>query len=291
MSLEPRIRRLAGFVPNRAILAFYRRPWLAGVMRGVLNRVLPVGLNEVEIARGPLRRLRLILDLQREKYLWLGTYEPWVSNALERYLHPGDVAWDVGAFIGFHTLLMSRRVEQGRVLALEPDPRNAERLRRNLSLNGVTNVEVLPVAAGARRDRASLEPHPTHPSQTRVRAAGGMPCEVSPLDDLLGLTSPPALVKVDVEGVEAEVLAGASEVLESARPVWCIELHGETNEAVISILRKTEYCCFRLGKDIDVPADLPVGGPCHLLALPIERAPRWREAERGSMRVMMCAHP
>jgi len=273
MSLEPRIRRLAALVPPRAMLAVYHRPWLAGVMRGALNRVLPAGLNEVEIARGPLRRFRLALDLQHEKYLWLGTYEPWVCYTLERYLHPGDVAWDVGAFIGYHTLLMSRRVEHGSVLALEPDPKNAERLRRNLALNGVTNVKVLPVAAGVSRREAALERHPIHPSQTRVRAVGGTPCEVSQLDDLLGSTSPPALVKVDVEGAEAEALAGASEVLKSARPVWCIELHGETDEDVIEILRKTEYRCFRLGKGVDVPADLPVGGPCHILAFPNERPP------------------
>jgi len=276
MSVEPIIRRLASLVPNRGILAVYNYPWLAGVMRSALNLALPAGLNEVEIAAGHLRGLRFALDLQLEKYLWLGTYEPWVCAAIERYLHPGDVAWDVGAFIGYHTLLMSRRVEAGWVLALEPDPRNAERLRRNLALNGVTDVEILPVAAGARRREATLEPHPSHHSQTRVQAAGGTPCEVIPLDDLLGSTSPPALVKVDVEGAEAEVLAGASKVLESARPVWCIELHGETDEAVIGILRKTGYSCYRLGKGVDAPDDLPVGGPCHLLALPNERTPRWR---------------
>src|SRR5437588_8634509 len=151
MNLEPRIRLLAGLVPDGVMLAFYHRPWRAGVMCGALNRVLPAGLNEVEIARGHRRGLRFVLDLQLEKYLWLGTYEPWVCNIFERYLHPGDVAWDVGAFIGYHTLLMSRRVGQGLVLALEPDPRNAERLRQNLALNGVTNVEVLHAAGGVRR--------------------------------------------------------------------------------------------------------------------------------------------
>jgi len=170
MSVEPIIRRLASLVPNRGILAVYNYPWLAGVMRSALNLALPAGLNEVEIAAGHLRGLRFALDLQLEKYLWLGTYEPWVCAAIERYLHPGDVAWDVGAFIGYHTLLMSRRVEAGWVLALEPDPRNAERLRRNLALNGVTDVEILPVAAGARRREATLEPHPSHHSQTRVQA-------------------------------------------------------------------------------------------------------------------------
>ncbi len=263
------------------MLAIYHRPWLAGVMRGALNWVLPAGWNEVEIASGPLRGLRFVLDLKHEKYLWLGTYERCVYDALERYLRPGDTAWDVGAFIGYHTLLMSRRVGPGRVLALEPDPRNAERLRRNLSLNGVANVEVLPIAAGTRTDRASLELHPTHPSQTRVRPTGEPACEVIPLDDLLGRSPLPALVKVDVEGAEAEVLAGASEVLGSARPVWCIELHGEANEAVVGILRKAQYRYLRLGKGVDVSDDLPVGGPCHLLALPNERAgprkppPRW----------------
>ena len=273
MSLEPGIRRVVSLVPYRAILAIYHRPWLAVVMRGALNRLLPTGLNEVEVASGPLRGLRFALDLQREKYLWLGTYEPWVCDALERYLHPTDVAWDVGAFIGYHTIWMSRRVCPGRILALEPDPINAERLRRNLSLNGVVNVEVLSVAAGARRDRASLERHPKHPSQTRVRPTAGAGCDMIPLDDLLGLTSPPVLVKVDVEGAEAGVLAGASEVLEKVRPVWCIELHGEADDVVIEVLRQTEYRCVRMGKGVEVRADLPVGGPCHLLAIPNERFP------------------
>jgi len=164
MNLEPRIRLLAGLVPDGVMLAFYHRPWRAGVMCGALNRVLPAGLNEVEIARGHRRGLRFVLDLQLEKYLWLGTYEPCVCFTLERYLRRGDMAWDVGAFTGYHTLLMSRRVPPGCVLTLEPEPRNAERLRRNIVLNGVTNVEILLVArvrgAGRRSWSSTRHIHP-----------------------------------------------------------------------------------------------------------------------------------
>jgi len=79
----------------------------------------------------------------------------------------------------------------------------------------------------------------------------------------------------------AEVLAGASKVLESARPIWCIELHGETNEAVIRILRKTEYCCFRVGRvEMFRPSCLPTV-PATSLRSPTSGPPRWRSTEKG----------
>ncbi len=75
------------------------------------------------------------LDLQSEKDYWLGTYEPELQAVLADLVQPGMVAYDVGANIGYISLLLARRVgEAGKVFAFEALPANLERLRLNLAL-------------------------------------------------------------------------------------------------------------------------------------------------------------
>ena len=66
------------------------------------------------IVTGPLRGLRFYVDLPRHEYFWFGTFEPGVQQAICKQLRPGSIAWDVGAFTRFHTLLLrkiARRAE------------------------------------------------------------------------------------------------------------------------------------------------------------------------------------
>ncbi len=259
------IERVVGFVPRRAVLGVYGFPRLARALRALLNAAVPAGLSEVSVVAGPLRGTRLLLDLKTEKYLWLGTYEPWVQEAIRRYLRPGQVAWDVGAFIGYHTLLMYRTCGPGRVVALEPDPANRARLEKNLALNGTRDVFVIPAAAGRSPGKAWLK---RHGSCTRMAPSGDIACDVVRLDDLLERFPPPRLVKMDIEGGEDDALAGASRLLSEVRPVWVVELHGPPGEAACERLRQADYRLVPIGKGIDAPADLPVGGPAHIVAIP-----------------------
>ena len=72
---------------------------------------------------------------------FVGAHEPAVTALLRREVKPGDVAVDIGAHIGYFTLLLSRLVgEKGKVFAFEPDPDNFALLRRNAELNGLRNV-------------------------------------------------------------------------------------------------------------------------------------------------------
>jgi FkbM family methyltransferase len=84
-------------------------------------------------------------------------FEPHVLAVLSDLLTPGAVCLDVGANLGWFTVIASRLVgSRGRVLALEPDPANLRLLRRNVALNGCTNVTVVAAAAGAGKGRAQL---------------------------------------------------------------------------------------------------------------------------------------
>jgi FkbM family methyltransferase len=260
--------RVAALIPRRMSLGVYRIPPVARAIRRVLNSALPAGLQGVRVISGPLAGSRLTLDLQTEKYFWLGTYEPHVEASLRRHLKPGMNAWDIGAFIGYHTLLLRRLASPGRVIAVEPDPANLARLRRHLTANDANDVTVIPAAAGAAGGRGQLARRVGHPSETRVISTARGDCDVVTLDALLGRFGPPGLVKIDVEGAEADVLAGAARIVEEIRPIWIIEVHGERGAGAVSILRGAGYRVARLeapGEDAD---GLLVHGARHLVATP-----------------------
>lgn len=223
------VQLAARAVPARLALGVYGFPRLAGAVRGLLNLALPGGFQQVRVTGGPLAGCKLVLDLRTEKYLWFGTYEPWVQAAVARHLPAGAWAWDVGAFIGYHTLLMHRL--GARVVSLEPDPANRQRLERHLELNGASDVLVLPYAAGDRCGTSLLARVGGGSPLSRLDSAGQVECEVVTLDSLLGRLGPPRLVKVDIEGGEAAMMRGAARLLHEVRPVWVLEVHGEAGDA------------------------------------------------------------
>jgi FkbM family methyltransferase len=259
---------LAALVPRRMSIGVYRLPPVARGIRRVLNSALPVGTREVKVISGPLAGTRLILDLRTEKYFWLGTYESQVEASLRRQLKPGMNAWDVGAFIGYHTLLLRRLAGRRRVIAVEPDPVNLARLRRHLAANDAEDVTVVPAAAGAAAGRGQLARKVGHPSETRVISTAQGDCDVVTLDALLERSGPPGLVKMDVEGAEADVLAGAARMVETIRPIWIIEAHGEQGAKAVSMLGEAGYRVAALDGPVEEAVALPSNEARHVVATP-----------------------
>jgi len=234
-----------------------------------LNRLVGRGRKIVAITAGPLKGARLRLDLQREKYFWLGTHEPLVQEWL----------YDVGAHIGFFTLLLSRFVgESGKVFAFEPDPANSKRLRENISLNTTANVRIVPQAVSgdegtvhfqANRETMSHIVTVTHGVETQ--GAGIIEVSATTLDAFVegNHNPPPQLIKIDVEGHEDAVLSGSLGVLKTHRPLILCEVHNaHAGVAVWAILTSLNYRLFPLDnskKLIETRSDL---GPGHFIALP-----------------------
>ena len=182
------------------------------------------------------RGLRYVLYPNENAQAYLdngGNYELAETRYCERVLRPGDVAVDVGANIGLYTLLFSQLVgPRGQVHAFEPAPANARRLRVNLLLNDVANVSVEEAAVYSRDGSVTLNlfddrlgswhtlgrpelPDPFRPGHT-LAPAGAIEVPAVTLDDYAarhGLEQI-ALLKVDVEGAEPDVLAGAAGLLE-----------------------------------------------------------------------------
>jgi FkbM family methyltransferase len=159
--------------------------------------------------------------------LYKGHLESAPVDALRPFAPRDSTIIDVGANIGFFTQRFARWVGAlGRVLAIEPEPRNLERLAERLAASGLgARVEVVSGAAVERRGTFALAVNPLHPGDHRL-APDGLAIEGFCIDGLLaerGLRAP-SLIKIDVQGAEMRVLAGAAATLAAARPALFIEI-------------------------------------------------------------------
>jgi FkbM family methyltransferase len=195
-----------------------------------------------------------------ERIVLNGYYEPEIVARIEEHIPFGADVIDVGAAVGFYSVLLAQRLHSGRVLAIEPIPSSLNRLRRNLELNGVSDK--VDIFAGAATDRegeiqmhsilgmeeySSVGPiiHPAVPNKARSIVAAPS----TTIDSLVTQHSlRPGLIKIDVEGMEHKVLLGARRTLRDFRPVIYSELsdtllrhNGTSGQEVVNFLKDHGY--------------------------------------------------
>lgn len=151
-------------------------------------------------------------------------YEPELAQKISQHLHDGDLFIDVGANMGYFTLLASQIVgDKGLVIAIEPSPSNLHWLTYNIAANKITNVLVLSMALANESGIKHLTVAPSYNngvSNLRPDETGEVrtPTWVQPFDELSELLAPTdrvTLVKIDTEGLEIEVLRGMTSILSS----------------------------------------------------------------------------
>ena len=168
-------------------------------------------------------------DLAGRHIAKYGTYEPLLTRWIADYLansSPGIVI-DVGANLGWHAIHAAQHAAVETVLAFEPDAFNAWLLDRNVTHNSIDNVVISTTAIGARRGMVRLHRYKgSNRGRHSVLADYGYGSRLVPLIDLdtaldnLGMADRPVLiVKIDVEGYEPEVVAGAGRTLARADAV------------------------------------------------------------------------
>jgi FkbM family methyltransferase len=221
-------------------------------------------LTWVQVQNGAAKGLWLRLNPRTGQAYFEGHGEAQVQAALEKHLKPGMTFYDVGANIGFFTLIAARLVgESGHVVAFEADPEIAGRLRGHLARNkfGWANVEERAVwsATGVLRFAR------TDPNSSPDRGLGHVVADSSAqtiqvpgvsLDDFALTHRPADFVKCDVEGAEVEVFRGAARLLRERRPVIVCEMHSDKNQrALIESFASLGYACTNCGSN-------------HVLAIP-----------------------
>lgn len=192
----------------------------------------------MRVAAGLLEGCPLLLDLQTEKDFWLGTYEPELQAALGDLVRPGLTVFDVGANIGYITLMLVRGVgPTGRVVAFEALPGNLERLQKNLALNALEErVTVVPQAVAGSEGMVPFHVHASG-GMGKVEGSAGRwnqryQSEITvpslSLDSFVYVRGGPVpqLIKMDIEGGEVLALPGMRRLLREARPTLLLEVHG-----------------------------------------------------------------
>lgn len=251
---KPGPRPGAGFAEEY----YDQRQWLA-CRRGALWEAARDNNVDVLLSVPWLADTTVDVTLGNDNSLCLyvcGSFEPNEFNFLDRLLKPGMVVLDVGANDGYYTLFAARRVgPTGRVVSVEPSLRELGHLARNLARNGIDNVTVIPAALGAVGGHADLQlahgVHAGHNTLGRFAHDDVVPARVErvPLETLDAVVTRVGLlrvdvVKIDVEGGEANVLAGARTTLTKMRPVMMMEVsegalqaQGSSAAALLETLR------------------------------------------------------
>lgn len=230
----------------------------------------------VRVIQGRLRGARWVVGAGTHG-CWLGSYEADKQGVFVRVVRPHATVVDVGANVGFYSLLASRLVgPAGVVVAVEPDPRNVHFLQRHIALNHATNVVVIAAAAGDRSGSARFRAGPNR-SMGRLSDGGEVEVELTTLDQIRGTLGGRRVdvMKLDVEGAEGMVLAGATELLRQDRPIILLATHGEQERAdCLSLLRECEYAVTPLSVG-ENPDDA-----LEFIAHPRSNAERYRVSQR-----------
>lgn len=256
-------------------------PLIGVPVRKFVRRALPPGTRVwLRLSAGPGKGLRLFLDPRYEIDYVDGAYEPAVVELLARLLRPGDVFYDVGAHIGFLSLLAGRLVgAAGAVFAFEADPDNAARIVEHARRNQMPEICVVPFAVWSSSgrvhfQRASSQSSRNRGAVTHTSAASEDVIEVEAvaLDQFAHENPGPALVKVDVEGGEMEVLRGAEHIFRTTRPFLLCEIHDRrAADETTQWLTERGYCYQWLPGGAEFPGHLfaePSLGFCRLAAFP-----------------------
>ena len=182
----------------------------------------------------------------------LDAYGEWCEAELTilfQVLKPGGVVLDVGANIGTHTVALAKHVtSSGVVFAFEPQRLTYQLLNANVALNALVNVQCLNMVAGDARGQMRIPAlDPTAENNfggfSAVGHAEGELVDMIRVDDL-GLARC-HLMKIDVEGMEPRVLAGATKTIKTLRPVLFVENNIEQrSHATLKALDDLGYCCW-----------------------------------------------
>ncbi|QDT15491.1 FkbM family methyltransferase [Alienimonas californiensis] len=281
---------IAGKLPRGLIRAVSRSQWRHPLIRKGVERLYDLFRGRDGVIQGGVGAgLRFNPGPSHAGYL-LGTTEPEIQRLLAELINPGDTVADVGANVGYLTTLAARLVGGetsggGRVVAIEPLEENVRWIRHNVALNAgeerFGRIDVRCEALGAADGTATFQLSEVS-TWGRLESAGSAPNQpagtrqvpVRSLDSLRAegvFGEPPslALLKIDVEGAEADVLAGGRETLRALRPLLLVELHG-TAPAVAAELDRAGYHAAVVGGAGVAAADAPWAA--YLLAAPRDDA-------------------
>jgi len=189
-----------------------KSPLLMRISSSIIRKISPL---YVDLRQG----FKLMVeDEEFVSYQYHGEYEPVTTQVIKDQIKKGDVVVDIGANIGYYTILFSRLVgSDGLVYSFEPGPKNFSMLKQNVELNGCKNVILEQKAVAGKSGIVELFLHERGGNHSIVDAKG---CVGLIKVDCVSLQDyfkdrRVDLIKMDVEGAEYQVVKGADAILNS----------------------------------------------------------------------------
>jgi FkbM family methyltransferase len=256
--------------PKRLKKWIQNRPALYHMFRKAFSFFVSLDGSTVMIETGPMRGMSLVVSEHVSHAHIRGTYELETQLAVDRLVAPGFTCYDLGASIGYLSLLMARKAKW--VFAFEPTAHAAAELRKHATANQLQNITIVPspVSDVVRTVRFTVN---TNAYGSRIAGAQSkwptVELKTIILDDFVKANPWPDFIKIDVEDEEARVLEGARSILRERKASLCCELHSEESaRKVQEILSEYGYTlmdlhggAFRITTPV-IPGDL------HVVALP-----------------------
>jgi len=214
------IFRILGRIP---LIPFGAKLWLTDKRREFRFLIPPNKELVYDRYLGDLRvNINTLYPVELE--MLTGEYDPCTSKVIRKFLQKGCVAADIGANVGALTMLMAKLVgKNGIVLAVEPGPPIFSRLVNNLELNPKikSRVRIVQLGLSDRKDELFWYEDPRNRGNAGLLNGYGIPVDVITLDELVSRENVSRLdfVKIDVEGMELEVIKGGTRTFQEYKPV------------------------------------------------------------------------
>jgi len=266
-------------MPNRLFVAIYKKA--AGILKGCgLVNFYPVRVVG-KFLRHRLGTTFAIVDghkmfLGEKDALGLsifGVYEPLETEIVKKEVKKGDVALDIGANIGYYTLILARLVgDDGKVFAYEPDPSNFALLKKNVEANGYKNVVLVQKAVSNKTGPARLYLSPETPADHRIFDSGdgrqSVAIETVRLDDYFkNYNGKIDFIKMDAQGSEGGIIQGMPNLFKKNHNVkiamefspGALQKSGTAPEDCLNLLTGLGFKLFEIAEQEKKirPADIP----------------------------------
>ncbi len=194
------------------------------ILRSVL-KIIPNGMTVI-IIQGRLRGKKWIKGSGVNGY-WLGSYESEQVRFFEKIVKKDWVIFDIGAHVGFYTLLSAELVgKDGKVFSFEPLIDNYEYLKKHIEINNYKNITPLNVAVSD-KDGSAFFRKGENTSMGHLTSNGEIKVRTITIDNLINNKKLPIpdVLKIDVEGAELAVLKGAVNLLNGYHPIIFLSTH------------------------------------------------------------------
>ncbi|MEK7087609.1 MAG: FkbM family methyltransferase [Patescibacteria group bacterium] len=222
------------------------------LLRGFLT-IIPNRMT-VRILQGKLKGKKWIKGSGVNGY-WLGSYERKQTKIFEKTVNKGDVVFDIGANVGFYSLLAAEIVgSSGKVFSFEPLPENVKFLKKHIEINNYKNIFVFDNAVSDKSGHSFFKKEDSR-SLGRLSDSGKFKVEIIAIDDWIASKKLPMpnVMKIDTEGAEMNVLKGAENTLKANRPIIFLSIHsGESHKKCCGYLLSMGYKLEPIGEaDMD----------------------------------------